>query len=91
MTTKNGKVLKATEGELFGHYLKSGFDTIMSFPEYKSRCIDNGTEVIEENCGEAVKKFAEELKAEAYNECDELMASIIAKLIDNCLKGVEGE
>ena len=87
MTVINGKIVKATDGELFGHYLKSGFDTIMSFPEYKSRCIDNGTEVIEENCSEAVKKFAEELKTEAYNQCDEFIAQIVARLVDNCLKG----
>ena len=88
MTVINGKIVKATDGELFGHYLKSGFDTIMSFPEYKSRCIDNGAEVTDVT---EVKKFAEMLKTEAYNQCDEFMASIVAKLVDNCLEKMEGD
>lgn len=49
MTVKNGKIIKATESELFGHYLKQGWDDIMSFPEYKQRCIALGTEIIEES------------------------------------------
>ena len=88
MTVKNGKIVKATEGELFGHYLKAGFDDIMSFEEYKSRCVGFGTEIIEKSCGEDVKEFAERLKAEAYNQCDEFIAQIVARLVDNCLKEV---
>ena len=50
MTIKNGKIASATEEELFKHYLKSGFDEIMSFPDYKAACIKNGTTI--EECAE---------------------------------------
>lgn len=56
-----------------------------------TKSLEEYDEVIADISTEANKEFAEKLKAEAYNECDELMVSIIAKLIDNCLKGVEGE
>lgn len=47
MTVENGKVVKATEIELFQLYLRKGFDDIMSFTEYKRRCVDLGTKIIE--------------------------------------------
>lgn len=56
-----------------------------------TKSLEEYDEVIADISTEANKEFAEKLKAEAYNECDELMASIISRLIDNCLKGVEGE
>lgn len=56
-----------------------------------TKSLEEYDEVIADISTKANKEFAERLKAEAYNECDELMASIIVKLIDNCLKGVEGE
>jgi hypothetical protein len=49
MTIKNGKIAKATESELFGVYLKRGLDDIMSFPDYKRRCVELGTEIVEED------------------------------------------
>ena len=48
MIVKNGKIKQATESELFAHYLKAGFDDLMSFTDYKHRCIELGTEGIEE-------------------------------------------
>lgn len=48
MKVKNGKIVEATENELFAHYLKYGFDDTMSFPEYLKRCKELGTKVIEE-------------------------------------------
>ena len=48
MTIKNGKIAKATEGELFEVYLIRGFDDIMSFPDYKRRCVELGTEIVED-------------------------------------------
>ena len=52
MTIKNGKIAKATEDELFGHYLKLGWDNIMSFTDYKRRCVELGTEIVEEDGAE---------------------------------------
>ena len=49
MTIKNGKIATATEAELFDVYLKRGFDDIMSFPDYKNRCVELGTQIIEED------------------------------------------
>lgn len=46
MVIKEGKISKATEDELFAHYLKRGFDDIMSFEEYKNRCIELGVEIV---------------------------------------------
>lgn len=48
MTIKNGKIVKATENELFGYYLSRGLDDIMSFTDYKARCVEFGTEVVAE-------------------------------------------
>lgn len=48
MTIKNGKIAKATEDELFDVYLEREFDDIMSFPDYKQRCVELGTEIVEE-------------------------------------------
>ena len=52
MKVKNGKIEQATEIELFELYLKRGFDDLMSFTDYKQRCIELGTEVIEEEGAE---------------------------------------
>lgn len=48
MIIENGKIVIATEDELFGNYLKAGWDDIMSFPDYKRKCIALGTKVIYE-------------------------------------------
>lgn len=48
MKVKNGKIVEATEDELFTNYLKRGLDDVMSFPEYLKRCKELGTKVIEE-------------------------------------------
>lgn len=48
MIVKNGKIAEATEAELFEHYLKAGFDDIMSFTDYKRRCAELGTKITEE-------------------------------------------
>lgn len=49
MKIKNGKIVQATESELFDHYLKSGFDEIMSFIDYKRKCETLGTKIVGEN------------------------------------------
>ena len=48
MKVKNGKIVEATESELYGYYLKQEFYEIMSFTNYKERCIELGTKVIEQ-------------------------------------------
>lgn len=84
MEIKNGKIAKATENELFTYYLNRGFDDLMSFTDYKRRCIELGTEVIEEaavkkankiieDLGIKLKHFAEFL-AEAEKKNEELKA-----------------
>lgn len=52
MKIKNGKIVQATEEELFAHYLKSGFDDIMPFTDYKDRCAALGTKIVGDNDGE---------------------------------------
>ena len=47
MIIKDGKIVKATEEELYSHYLRRGFDDIMSFSEYMNRCSELGAEIIE--------------------------------------------
>ena len=47
MKVKNGKIVEATESELFKLYLSRGFDDIMSFSDYKSQCVRFGTKIVE--------------------------------------------
>lgn len=47
MKIKDGKIAEATEAELFEHYLKSEFDDLMPFAEYKKQFIKLGTKIIE--------------------------------------------
>jgi hypothetical protein len=37
MKVENGKIVEATEGELFSLYLDRGMDDVMDFNEYKYR------------------------------------------------------
>ena len=55
MKFKNGKIVEATESELFSHYLKNGWDDIMSFTDYMKRCVENGT-IIKEKKDEIKKE-----------------------------------
>ena len=48
MKVKNGKIVEATEAELFENYLKLEWDDVMSFLDYKTRCVRCGTKIIEE-------------------------------------------
>ena len=48
MKVSYGKIVEATEDELFAYWLKAEFCEIMSFREYKQRCVDLGTKVIDE-------------------------------------------
>ena len=48
MTVKNGKIVEATENEMFAYYLKQGWDDIFPFPEYLEKCKEHGTKIIDE-------------------------------------------
>lgn len=48
MKVENGKIIEATERELFEQYLKRGYDEIFSFPYYLERCKGLGTKIIDE-------------------------------------------
>lgn len=45
MRTENGKIVSATEDELFSLYLDRGMDDVMDFHEYKRRMEAAGCEV----------------------------------------------
>lgn len=47
MKVKDGKIVQATEEELFNYYLGKGYDDLFPFDFYKRRCVELGTEVIE--------------------------------------------
>lgn len=47
MIVECGKIVKCTDSELFQFYLDSGWYEIMDYNEYKRRCIEHGTEVID--------------------------------------------
>lgn len=47
MKIKDGKIVEATESELFDYYLSRGFDDFMSFAFYMKRCEDLGTVITE--------------------------------------------
>ena len=47
MKIENGKIVSATEAELFKMYLSGGYDDCMDFYEYKWRMKDTGCEVEE--------------------------------------------
>ena len=56
MTVKDGKIVRATENELFDEYLRRGFDDLFSFNEYKSKMIARGV-VIEGNNNILIDNF----------------------------------
>ena len=48
MKVESGKIVEATEHELFCEWLKRGFDDIMSFPQYKASMQRTGVKIIED-------------------------------------------
>ena len=46
MKAENGKIIEATEEELFEVYLKRGYDDLFSFDFYIQRCKELGTSII---------------------------------------------
>lgn len=47
MEIKDGKIVKATNIELYEYWLKSGWSDIYSYTEYKNKVKQLGTKVIE--------------------------------------------
>ena len=48
MVVKQSKIVSCTNSELFKFYLDSGWDEVMDYNEYKRRCKDNGTTIIDD-------------------------------------------
>lgn len=49
MKIENGKIIEATEGELFRKYIEEDWDDCMPFAEYKHRMEKAGCKVKDEN------------------------------------------
>lgn len=49
MEVKCGKIVEATDIELFEHWLELGWCNIYSYTEYKNRVKELGTKVIEDD------------------------------------------
>lgn len=45
MKVEHGKIVEATEEELFSRYLRAGMDDIMSFYKYMAICEAHGTTI----------------------------------------------
>ena len=48
MEIKNGKIIKATEAELFKYYIEREYEDILSFPDYLGKMKNVGVEIQEE-------------------------------------------
>ena len=46
MKVENGKIVEATEEEMFDYYLTREWDLVMSFSEYLRKCKENGTRIV---------------------------------------------
>lgn len=49
MEIKRGKIVSATNLELYEYWLKSGWSDIYSYTEYKNKVKELGTKVIEDD------------------------------------------
>lgn len=49
MKVCDGKIVEATENELFSQYLKAGYDDVISFQDYLYRCKELGTIITPED------------------------------------------
>ena len=49
MEVKSGKIVEATDIELFRYWLESGWCDVYSYPDYKNRVKELGTRVIEDD------------------------------------------
>jgi hypothetical protein len=49
MRIVDGKIIEATEDELFSYWLSRGYDDIMSFPQFIMAMINNGVIVLKDS------------------------------------------
>ena len=49
MKIENGKIVRATRLELYEYWLISGWSDVMSFPDYRYKVQELGTEVVEDD------------------------------------------
>lgn len=49
MKTENGKIIEATEYELFQVFLEYGYDELIDFEHYKIACVTHGTKIVEKD------------------------------------------
>lgn len=49
MVIKDGKIISATESELYAYWLEREYDEIYTFPDYLRRMKEIGVEVTEED------------------------------------------
>lgn len=49
MEIKGGKIVKATDIELYEYWLTSGWSDVYSYTEYKNKVKELGTKVIEDD------------------------------------------
>ena len=47
MRLESGKIVEATENELFEYWLQQGYDDFIPFDTFKWKCEKNGTKIIE--------------------------------------------
>jgi len=47
MVIENGKIIECSDSELFQNYLHGEWDMIMSYDDYKSKCINLGVIITE--------------------------------------------
>ena len=53
MKIKNGKIVEATELELYDHYLTREWYWAYSFPQYKRLCKQLGAKIVDEEVRDA--------------------------------------
>lgn len=70
---KNKMIAEITDYELINYWLLSGWSNLMSYPEYKKRCKNNGTKIINErtvcnmNTNEKMLNMARKIVVDYYN------------------------
>lgn len=60
MKTSNGKIVEATENEMYTQYLKAGYDDVMGFPDFLYRCKELGTSITDREDARLVREPPEE-------------------------------
>ena len=53
MKIKNGKIVEATESELYDYYLTREWFEVYSFPHYKRLCKELGAKIVDEEVCDA--------------------------------------